>query len=119
MSQRQRRDHYGRPIRSQGDYARMIMTALVLFVLLIALFAVAYWLNEKYSISQQIPLPSQISTRLSPATRTQMMNICVPLALALILFTVLQSFVATLMSRFYRNPKDELDEDGMYKRRDY
>lgn len=112
--QRQRLDRSGKLIRSQADYARMITTAIVLLILLAGLFAGAYWLNGKYHLSQQIQLPRQISQVLTPKI---MDNIVCPLSLAVAVFSLLQGVIAAVISRFYRNPKDELDEDGMYKSR--
>lgn len=114
MSRRQRTDRLGRPIKSQADYAQMLGTALVLTVLFAALFAASYWVNQQYALSQQVELPEQVMRYTPQGT----LDICVPLALAGLLFAVLMNFVATILSRFYRNPKDELDEDGMYKHRD-
>ncbi len=113
-SERRRKDRLGRTIKTQADYARMMMTALVLMVILIALYAGAYFLNQQYALDRQITLPGFLANLIPPAA----MPYCVPLALALVAFSVLQSFVATLMSRFYRNPKDELDEHGLYKYRE-
>ncbi len=112
----QRFDRSGKLIRSQADYARMITTAIVLSIFLAALFAGAYWLNGQYHISQQVQVPRQIAKIFTPQV---MDNIVCPLSLAVAVFSLLQGVIAAVISRFYRNPKDELDEDGMYKNRDY
>jgi ABC-type Fe3+ transport system permease subunit len=113
--QRQRFDSRGKPIKTQGDYARMITTAIVLSILLVALFAGAYWLNGQYHLSQQVKLPGVFGKLFTPPV---MDNVVCPLSLAVAVFSLLQGVVAAVISRFYRNPKDELDEYGMYKSRD-
>lgn len=111
--QRRRVDRLGRPIKTTADYAQMMTTAIVLTIVIIGLFALAYWLDQRYGFSRQIELPANISSKLPP----QAMGICVPLGMALMVFLMVQSFIATIISRFYRRPQDELDEDGLYKHR--
>ncbi len=113
MSQRRRRDRLGREIKTQADYARIIISAIVLSVLFVALLAGALWLDKQYNYGKQVTFPAFLLKIIPSAV----LPYCMPGMLAGIVFLLLQGLVTTVFSRFYHNPKDELDEDGMYKHR--
>jgi hypothetical protein len=113
MTQRRRKDRLGREIKTEADYMRMVLSAVVILIMFGGLFAGAVWLDGRYHYGQQVQLPGFL-LKIIPGPAVPF---CMPGLLAGIVLLMLMGLSATVWSRFYHDPKEELDEYGMYKHR--
>ncbi|MBN1886865.1 MAG: hypothetical protein JW850_02705 [Thermoflexales bacterium] len=91
--------------RTQGDYARTMLSALFILVLLGISMGGAFWADSQYGLRQLLQVPRNIP------------DMVIPIALGLGAFGVLVALATTVTAPFFRSKKDELDEYGMYKHR--
>lgn len=89
------------------DYGRMMASALFTLALLGIGLGGAFWADKQYDLRKLLQIPSNVP------------DIAIPIALGLGAFGVLLVITTIASTPFYRSKKDELDEFGMYKRRDH
>jgi TRAP-type C4-dicarboxylate transport system permease small subunit len=92
---------------TEADYAKSIATAFVIVCILAGAIGIAYWLNQRYDFRTLLQIPAQVP------------DIAIPIGLGAGAFMLLLVIANLVAVPFIRNPREELDEYGMYKHRDY
>ena len=107
MSRRKKRGSGRGGKMTEADYARSIVTAVVIVGIVAGAIGIAYWLDLRYDFRTLLQIPARVP------------DIAIPIGLGVGASMLLLIIVNLVAIPFIRNPKEELDEYGMYKHRDY